>query len=224
MPPLSYKMQRLKNLIIGERKLYAVYVVSRWLFEQCFGRLHALLLGWPSSFLGHGSRVLGSRFISFSGRAHIKRYAWIEAEHVFNGCFFNPHIFVGRGFGASDRLHLSCINEIRIGEFCLFGSGVYIADHNHGIYSGLNQSDPHDSPIARQLFSTGPVIIGSNVWLGDNVVIVGPVRIGDGAVVGANSVVTSDIPENVIAAGAPAKIIKSFDQITGEWLANVNAN
>jgi lipopolysaccharide O-acetyltransferase len=73
------------------------------------------------------------------------------------------------------------------------------------------------------LFSSGPVIIGSNVWVGDNVVIVGPVRIGDGVVIGANSVVTSDIPENVIAVGAPARIIKSFDKTSGEWLSNINA-
>jgi lipopolysaccharide O-acetyltransferase len=216
-------MKRLLDLIAGERKLYAIYVILRWLFEQCFGRFHALLLGWPLSYLGQGSRVLGSKFMFFSGRAHISRYAWIEAVHKFNGCSFKPCICVGRTFGAADRLHISCVNEIRIGDFCLFGSGVYVSDHNHGIYSGENQSCPSDSPIARQLFSSGPVIIGSNVWIGDNVVIVGPVRIGDGVVIGANSVVTSDIPENVIAVGAPAKIIKSFNKMSGQWRSNINA-
>lgn len=216
-------MKRLLDLMAGERKLYAMYAMLRWLFEQGFGRFHALLLGWPMSYLGSGSKVLGSKFVIFSGRAHISRYAWIEAVHKFNDCSFKPCIRVGKKFGAAERLHISCVNEISIGDFCLFGSGVYIADHNHGVYSGKNQSSPSDSPIDRRLFSSGPVIIGSNVWIGDNVVIVGPVKIGDGVVIGANSVVTGDIPENVIAVGAPAKVIKSFNKTSGEWLSHTNA-
>lgn len=207
----------------GERKFYALYVSLRWLFEQFFGRIHASLLGWPLSYLGQGSRVLGSKFIFFAGRAHVNRYAWIEAVHKFNDCSFEPCIHVGKNFGAADRLHISCISEIRIGDSCLFGSGVYVSDHNHGIYHGKNQSSPSELPIVRRLFSSGPVIIGSNVWIGDNVVIVGPVKIGDGVVIGANSVVTGDIPANVIAVGAPAKVIKSFDNMCGEWLPILNA-
>jgi len=99
----------------------------------------------------------------------------------------------------------------------LLGSGVYISDHNHGIYNGLGQSAPTEPPSDRKLLPNGSVIIGSNVWVGDNVVIVGPVTIGDGAVIGANSVVTKDIPRDVIAAGAPVRVLKKFNPISGVW-------
>ena len=69
----------------------------------------------------------------------------------------------------------------------------------------------------RKLVSFGSVIIGSNVWLGDNVIIIGPGMIGNGAVIGANSVVTRDIPDYVIAAGAPLRILKSFKYENGLW-------
>lgn len=211
-------MKRLLDVIIGERGLYSLFAFLRWIFEQLSARFHALVLGWPSAYLGAGSRVLGSRFIIFSKGAHIGRYAWIEALHKYNGCSFLPDIHVGRNFGAADRLHLSCVNKIVIGDYCLFGSGVYISDHNHGVYSGASQSSPNEPPISRKLLSRGPVFIGSNVWIGDNVIIIGPVSVGDGAIIGANSVVVKDIPSNVIAVGAPAKVVKSFDNVSGEWL------
>lgn len=57
-------------------------------------------------------------------------------------------------------------------------------------------------------YKSGDIIIGSYVWIGANVFINPGVTIGDNAVIGANSVVTHDIPANVIAAGAPIKIIR----------------
>jgi lipopolysaccharide O-acetyltransferase len=130
---------------------------------------------------------------------------------------FRPVIKLGIGFHASERLHLSAINRIEIGDNCLFGSGVYISDHNHGAYKESEQSHPDEPPVARRLVSHGPVVIGANVWMGDNVIVVGPVRIGGGVVVGANSVVTHDIPDNVIVAGVPAKIIKHFNINNCQW-------
>ena len=55
-----------------------------------------------------------------------------------------------------------------------------------------------------------PVTIGDNVWLGSNVVVCPGVTIGDNAVIGAGSVVTKDVPENVIAAGVPCKVIREI--------------
>ena len=54
------------------------------------------------------------------------------------------------------------------------------------------------------------VIIGDNVWLGVNVVVLKGVTIGDNTLIGANSLVTTNVPANVIAAGNPCKAIKSF--------------
>ena len=60
-------------------------------------------------------------------------------------------------------------------------------------------------------------MIGENVWVGDNSVIIGPVNIGPGAIIGANSVVRGMVPSNTIVAGRPAKPIKIFNSKTGLW-------
>ncbi len=61
------------------------------------------------------------------------------------------------------------------------------------------------------------MVIGENVWVGDNSVIIGPVTIGRGAIIGANSVVRGMVPSNTIVAGTPAKPIKIFNSKTGLW-------
>ena len=67
-------------------------------------------------------------------------------------------------------------------------------------------------PIERPIVSKGKIIIGRNVWLGENVVVLGNVTIGEGAVIGANSVVCKDIPPYSISGGVPAKIIKCHEE------------
>lgn len=200
-----------------ERPSAAANFVFRGFFDAIRGRVAANIAGWPKSYLGPDSKVIGTRAITVAGNAYIQRDAWIEAVFSYLDQSFEPVISIGRGFGASDRLHITCINRIEIGDNCLFGSGVFIGDHNHGSYKGDVHSHPSVPPLRRRLVSGGAVIIGSNVWLGDNVTIIGPVRIGDGAVIGANTVVNRDIPENVIAAGSPAQILKRFNDRTERW-------
>jgi lipopolysaccharide O-acetyltransferase len=200
-----------------ERPQYALVAIFGKYLEQAFGRVTSELLGWRGGYLGAGSRVIGSRSIHVGERAYINRYAWIEAVHAFRGQSFTPCIRIDRGFSASDRLHISCVDRIEIGACCLFGSGVYISDHNHGAYQGTGQSSPLQAPVDRELRSTGSVSIGANVWLGDNVIIVGPVSIGNGVIIGANSIVKQDVPANVIAAGAPLRLLKQFNFENETW-------
>jgi lipopolysaccharide O-acetyltransferase len=114
-------------------------------------------------------------------------------------------------------VHISSITSIAIGSHCLFGSKIYVSDHNHGIYKGEQQSSPGEAPAHRLLGGGGPVVIGENVWIGDNSVIIGPATIGRGAIVGANSVVHGMVPSDTIVAGAPAKPIKIFNSKSGSW-------
>lgn len=88
---------------------------------------------------------------------------------------------------------------------------MYITDNGHGIYSGdATHSLPTEQPIMRCLDSNKEVVISDNVWIGDNVTVLPIVHIGKGCVIGANSVVTKDIPDNCIAVGIPAKVIKNL--------------
>ena len=82
------------------------------------------------------------------------------------------------------------------------GPDVYILTQNHNF-------ENTEQLIRKQGFrGIQPVEIGDNVWIGARVIILPGVHIGSGAVIGAGSIVTKDIPQNVVVVGNPAKIIK----------------
>jgi lipopolysaccharide O-acetyltransferase len=137
---------------------------------------------------------------------------------IYKGKKYSPKIYIGDRVSFSGGVHITAIHQITIGNDVLFGSNIYISDHNHGGYSNNVHSIPSEPPSARALISGGEVFIGNNVWVGDNVNIVAPVKIGDGSIIGANSVVRGDIPSNAIVAGSPARIIKIFNESTKLWI------
>ncbi len=177
----------------------------------------AISLDAPGVYLGQGCRVIGGRHISFGTKVYAERNLWLEAVTSYGSQRFNPKIAVGDYVCFSDGVHISSIANIEIGSHCLFGSRIYVSDHNHGSYRGEHQSNPGEPPAHRLLGGGGSVVIGENVWIGDNSVIIGPATIGAGAIVGANSVVRGVVPPNTIVAGAPAKAIKIFNSKTGSW-------
>lgn len=99
-------------------------------------------------------------------------------------------------FAISGGCYFQAINGIKIGKNFLFAPGVKIISANHDFKE-------HSKSI-----KTSPIVIGDNVWLGANVVILPGVKIGNGCVIGAGSVVTKTFEEeSLIIAGNPAKII-----------------
>lgn len=123
---------------------------------------------------------------------------WITAPGdarvvIGEGCFLNLGVMV-----AAQTL-------VEIGDHCMFANGCFVTDANH-------RFDDPDKPITWQGFTTkGPTRIGDNVWCGANVVVTSGVTIGRRCVIGANSVVTQDVPDFSIAAGAPAKVLKQVE-------------
>jgi lipopolysaccharide O-acetyltransferase len=142
---------------------------------------------------------------------------WLEAVHKYCDQELTPRIIIGENVSISRWSHISAITHIEIGSQTLIGSNVFIADHNHGLYSGTAQSSPMIPPAHRELGSGGPVIIGENVWIGDNATILGPAQIGYGAIIGANAVVTCDIAPETIVGGIPARPIKRYSRSSGSW-------
>jgi lipopolysaccharide O-acetyltransferase len=191
------------------------------LFEKLIAKAKSSYCGFAFGarglYLGPGCKVKGTRFISFGNNFFAHGNLWLEALVFYKGQQFVPSVQIGNDVSISERVHISCIEHVRIGNGVLIGSGSFIADHNHGIYSGIEQSIPSIPPAQRVLGGGGPVRIEDNVWIGDNVVIVGPVSIGTGSIIGANSVVRKDIPAHTMAAGAPARAIKCFNAQMGRW-------
>jgi lipopolysaccharide O-acetyltransferase len=76
----------------------------------------------------------------------------------------------------------------------------------------------HDPSRATPSRADRSVIIGSNVWLGDGVVVCLGVTMGEGSVAGANAVVTMDVPPFTLVAGVPARPIRRYDETQGAWI------
>lgn len=127
------------------------------------------------------------------------------------------HLVIGDRLRAYHSVHIGCMQSVIIGNDVLMASGVYISDHSHGSYTGDNQSPPTIPPNKRPIVCK-PVVIGDNCWLGEHVCVLPGVTIGSGTIVGANAVVTTDLPPNVIAAGIPAKPIKYWDETLEQWV------
>ena len=119
---------------------------------------------------------------------------------------YDAEITIGNNVVLSEGTHISSINQMIIGDGLLTGRNVSIIDNNHG--QALSKADLVEPPIKRKLYSKGPIVIGSNVWIGDRACVLGGVTIGDGAVIGANSVVTKDVPAYSVVAGNPARVIR----------------
>ena len=133
----------------------------------------------------------------------------IEAWDHYNNTDYHPQIIIGRDVRINSTCHIGSINRIEIEEECLFGSHVMLMDHAHG--SNLpEEMELH--PSKRELFSKGGIHIGKRCWLCENVVVLPGVTIGEGCVIGANSVVVKDIPPYSVAAGIPAKVVKTIQQ------------
>ncbi len=110
-------------------------------------------------------------------------------------------ISIGNNVATNNNLVLCAANYIEIGDDTLIGNGVSVMDHEaHGMAPDMR----------RQLGEIGKVIIGRNVWLGNNVIILKNSEIGDNTIVAAGAVVSGKFPANVIVGGVPAKIIKNL--------------
>lgn len=115
---------------------------------------------------------------------------------------------VGEGLIVGDRSSMGascfvgCSGLIVIGNDVMLGPGVRIFSENH-------RFDSENTTIKSQGVERGTVTIGDNCWIASGVTITTNVRIGDGVVIGAGSVVTKDIPAYSIAAGSPARVIRS---------------
>jgi acetyltransferase-like isoleucine patch superfamily enzyme len=131
----------------------------------------------------------------------------IEAWDDYQGEHFCPEIIIGNNVCFNTDIHIGCINRIEIGDDCLFGSRIYITDHDHG---GTSRDDIYITPIRRKLISKGPVIIEKNVYVGEGAAILSGVRIGENSIIATNAVVTKDVAKNTVVAGVPARVIKTI--------------
>lgn len=93
--------------------------------------------------------------------------------------------------------------NIYIGDYTMLGPNVVIATGGHPLLPELREKGYQYN---------APVYIGRNCWLGSGVIVVPSITIGDNAVIGAGSIVTKDIPSNVLAVGNPCKVLREINE------------
>lgn len=130
---------------------------------------------------------------------------WIEPPvHMAYG----TNVHIGNHFYANFNLVIVDDIDVYIGEHVMIAPNVTITPTGHPV-------DPEIRKPGTQ-FSI-PVRIGNDVWIGSNVVILPGVNIGDNSVIGAGSVVTHDIPENVVAVGNPCCVLRKINERDKEY-------
>lgn len=136
---------------------------------------------------------------------------------IGEGCYIEPpfhsnwggrHVHFGKTVYANFNLTLVDDTHIYVGDYTMFGPNVTVATAGHPILPELREQGYQYN---------APVKIGKNCWLGAGAIILPGITIGDNVVVGAGSVVTKDLPNNVIAVGNPCKILRELNDRDKEY-------
>ena len=124
-------------------------------------------------------------------------------EPPFHANWGGKHVHFGKCVYANFNFTAVDDTHIYVGDYTMFGPNVILATAGHPILPELRQE-------AYQY--NMPVHIGKNCWLGAGVIVLPGVTIGDNTVIGAGSVVTKDIPSNVVAVGNPCRVLREINE------------
>ncbi len=136
---------------------------------------------------------------------------------IGEGCYIEPpfhanwggkHVHFGKNVYANFNLTMVDDTHIYVGDYTMFGPNVTVATAGHPILPELREK-------AYQY--NMPVHIGKNCWLGAGVIVLPGVTIGDNTVVGAGSIVTKDLPANVVAVGNPCRVLREINEHDKEF-------
>lgn len=150
-----------------------------------------------------------------------KRYELLHSvlkSHKKN-FYFEPNIrfdygcntSIGENFFANFNCTILDVCPVTIGDNVMFGPNVTIATPMHPIIGEERFISEHEDGLY-DLEYAKPITIGNGVWLASGVIVNGGVTIGDNAVIGSGSVVTKDIPANVIAVGNPCRVLREITE------------
>ncbi len=160
----------------------------------CLDRLYTFNQTRPTE-LERRQALLGEMF------AEVGENCYIEPPLHTN--FGGRHVHFGRQVYANFNLTLVDDTHIYVGDCTMFGPNVVVATAGHPILPELREQGYQFNM---------PVHIGRNCWLGAGVIVLPGVTIGDNVVVGAGSVVTKDLPDNVVAVGNPCRVLREMGE------------
>jgi lipopolysaccharide O-acetyltransferase len=169
------------------------------------------LLLAPFRVTGQGAATARRRVLVGAG-TRVGQFSW------FSLVGDQARVEIGRDCTLSASLSVSARGTVVIGDGTAIGERCLITDHGHDHMTFLEEAMTTGSrpTFGWETSEPRPVVIGSGVHVGVGVVILPGVEIGDGAVIGANSVVTKSVPAYSVAAGIPARVIRTFQPDSAE--------
>ena len=200
----SLWMGRLYAAVFPPSLCNALKSVSSYLYTGYHS--HRFQKWGKGSVMVWGVRIIHPEDIAVGEDTELLREVSLTANNISHSD--RPVIQIDNHGSIGAKSHITAINGIEIGHHLLTGDNVLITDNAHGSSSREMLNIP---PTDRPLVSKGRVKIGDYVWLCDKVAVLPGVTIGNNVIVGVNSVVTADIPDNSVAAGIPAKVVKHIE-------------
>lgn len=164
----------------------------------------------PGTRLAHPQgTIFGERWIELGACCIIAEQVTLTVG-MMPGQEFGPEplLRLGDGVVLGRGSHVIASCPVVVGNDVYCGPNVYITSDNH------SYDDPHE-PIGRQWPRSAPVEIGANSWLGVGAIVLPGTRIGRNVAVAAGSVVRGEVPDRVLVAGAPARVVRRWDPGTG---------
>ena len=181
-------------------ELYLPTEKEIWEEQQlCLGRLYDFNHTRPTDY-DKRKALIKELFAEFGEGSYI--------ETPFYANWGGRHVHFGKNIYANFNLTLVDDTHIYIGDYTMIGPNVVIATAGHPLLPELREKGYQYN---------APVHIGRNCWLGAGVIVVPGITIGDNAVIGAGSVVTKDIPANVLAVGNPCRVLREINEHDREY-------
>jgi acetyltransferase-like isoleucine patch superfamily enzyme len=174
--------ERCETLMAGKFRL--LYWTAQGMKVGRGTALPKLMVTWPHQ-------------VSIGKRCRIEHGVYFHYDGI---CLPGPSIVIGHDCFIGSGCEFNIDSRLTIGNHCLVASGTRFIDHNHGT--------DIDMLIAKQKCTSVPIVVGQDVWIGANCVVLAGVEIGEGAIVAAGAVVTKSVAPNAIVGGVPARLIR----------------
>lgn len=198
-----------------DRIIYKFALGIRYFFHF-MGHIRFLIIIRP--FLreaGRGATIKSPLFITpecirIGDNVQIMNGCRIEGVYAYAGQRFDPDIFFDEGVTLQQRCHITSANKVSIGKKTMISFDVSIQDTDHE-YRDIEE------PVESQPLIVCETIIGENCFIGSGAKLQAGTVLGKHCVVGTNAVVRGCFPDFSVIVGVPARVVKRFNVITGQW-------